>query len=146
MTRRLVWLALLFYVNLWEWGECGVTEQQAQKSREMIRSVCQPRVKITTEMADGIRQGNFPDDKVLKCYTHCVMELTGIMKKNKVNYEAALKTMEKLLSGDALEENRNSLTKCKDSAVGIKDNCEAGFLVVKCFYNNRNVNKEFPFP
>nr|AWC08423.1 odorant-binding protein 12 [Bradysia odoriphaga] len=143
MTRRLVWLALLFYVNL---GECGVTEQQAQKSREMIRSVCQPKVKIETEMADGIRQGNFPNDKALKCYTHCVMELSGIMKKNKVLYEAAMKQMEKLLSGDALEENRVSLTKCKDSAVGIKDNCEAGFVVTKCFYDNRSGKNEFKFP
>lgn len=37
------------------------------------------------------------------------------MKKNKVNYEAAMKTMEKLLSDELLEENRNGLTKCRDS-------------------------------
>nr|AWC08421.1 odorant-binding protein 10 [Bradysia odoriphaga] len=144
MTCRLVWLALLVYVNF---GECGVTFEQVQKTGEMIRSVCQPRIKISTEMIDGIRKGQFPNDKLLKCYIHCAMEMSGIMKKNKVNYEAAIKTMEKLLSDDLLEENKNGLTKCKDSANGIKDNCEAGFVLVKCIYDNRNMNRdEFPFP
>lgn len=32
-----------------------------------------------------------------------------------MNYEAAVKTMEKLLSDDLLEENKSALTKCKDS-------------------------------
>lgn len=37
------------------------------------------------------------------------------MKKNKLNYDASLKQMDKLLPDDVVEENKSALTLCKDT-------------------------------
>lgn len=64
------------------------------------------------------------------------------MKKAKVNFAAAMKQIEILLPDELKEPNRNALTICKDSTQGIKDNCEAGYALVKCLYKN---NPKFVF-
>ncbi len=92
------------------------------------------------------------------------------MKKNKLNYEAALKQMDKLLPEDIVDANKNGITACKDEgkftvwmfffdvhklihrkiqyffkffiANGIKDACEAGYVLVQCMYKN---NEKFTF-
>ncbi|KAJ6636623.1 General odorant-binding protein 72 [Pseudolycoriella hygida] len=121
--RHGIWMALLLYISV---VECGVTIEQMEKSSQMVRSVCQPKLKITDEMANGIREGKFPNDKVLKCYVHCILEMTGLMKKNKLNYDAAIKQMDMLLPDELLEDNKFAIGTCKDSANGVKDACEAG--------------------
>lgn len=64
------------------------------------------------------------------------------MKKAKVNFAAAMKQIDILLPEELKEPNKNALTLCKDSTQGIKDNCEAGYALVKCLYNN---NPKFVF-
>lgn len=39
------------------------------------------------------------------------------MKKNKLNYDAAIKQMEMLLPDDVLDENKNAITVCKDAGM-----------------------------
>lgn len=46
------------------------------------------------------------------------------MKKNKLNYDAAIKQMDMLLPDDMVDENKNSITVCKDTGMFLS----AGFL------------------
>lgn len=55
------------------------------------------------------------------------------MKKNKVNYDAAMKQFDMLLPEDYKEPYKSSLTVCKDSAAGIKDACDIALAIIKCF-------------
>lgn len=111
------------------------------------------------EMADGIRNGIIPDEKPIKCYVHCCLELTGMvcceyrnslqssslsirfvqqMKKNKINYDATIKQIDLLMPDDIKDPYKNALGMCKDSGVGIKDNCDAAYAILKCLM------KEYP--
>lgn len=83
------------------------------------------------------------------------------MKKNKLNYDAAIKQMDMLLPEELLEENKQGITVCKEAgqcnikkflhqiiniefeAVGVKEPCEAAFVLIQCMYKN---NKKFMFP
>lgn len=64
------------------------------------------------------------------------------MKKNKVNYDSAIKQFETLLPDEYREPYKMALTICKESAVGIKDNCDAALAMLKCFHAN---NPKFTF-
>lgn len=73
-----------------------------------------------------------------------------------------MKQMDLLLPDDLLEENKAALIACKDSSMlheknmfeinlfffykignGIKDPCEAAYVILQCIYKN---NKKFLFP
>lgn len=66
----------------------------------------------------------------------------GIMRKSKVNYDAAMKQFDLLLPDDMKDDYKTALTKCKDSANGEKNACEAAFKVVVCFSTE---NPKFTF-
>lgn len=89
-------------------------------------------------MADGLRNGQLPNEKPLKCYIHCCLEMTGMMKKNKINYDATLKQIDMLMPDEMKDDYRRALLNCKESGVGIKDACDAAYAILSCMF------KEFP--
>lgn len=43
---------------------------------KLMRDVCLPKFpKVSKEIADGIRQGNLPNEKDPKCYVNCILEM-----------------------------------------------------------------------
>ncbi len=43
-----------------------------------MRSVCGPKHKLSEEIMDGVKNGQFIDDnKDLKCYTLCIAQMAG---------------------------------------------------------------------
>lgn len=64
------------------------------------------------------------------------MEMMGMMKKAKVNYQATMKQVDLLIPDDLKEGYKSSITACKDSANGMKDQCEAAYTLLKCVKNN----------
>lgn len=64
------------------------------------------------------------------------------MKKNKVNYDAAMKQFDTMLPDDMKDDYKNALTACKDAAAGEKNACEAAYKFILCFQKN---NPQFAF-
>lgn len=64
------------------------------------------------------------------------------MKKNKINYDAAMKQFDALLPDELVDPFKNALTVCKDATAGEKNACEAASKFLVCFYNN---NPNFTF-
>lgn len=42
------------------------TKEQMDKAGAMMRSVCQPKFKVPDDVADNIKNGQFPEDKNAK--------------------------------------------------------------------------------
>ncbi|XP_053951183.1 general odorant-binding protein 19a-like [Anastrepha ludens] len=122
----------------------GATEEQMIAAGKLMRDVCLPKFsKVSTEVADGIKLGNVPDTKDVKCYINCVMEMMQTMKKGKFLLESSLKQVDLLMPDDYKDEYRNGLTNCKDAANGIKNNCDASYALLICM---RDQIKKFMFP
>ena len=52
------------------------TEDQMFAAGGLMRDVCLPKFpKVTKEIADGIREGNLPNEKDPKCYVNCILEM-----------------------------------------------------------------------
>lgn len=64
------------------------------------------------------------------------------MKKNKINFEGAMKQFDALLPDEYVEPFKSALTICKDAANGEKNACEAAYKFLHCFYDN---NPKFTF-
>lgn len=58
------------------------------------------------------------------------------MKKNKINYDAAMKQFDTLLPDNMRDPYKEALTKCKDVAGGEKNPCEVAYKLIMCFRNN----------
>ncbi|XP_053951184.1 general odorant-binding protein 19a-like [Anastrepha ludens] len=112
---------------------------------KLMRDVCLPRFpKISIELADQLRDGNIPDNnKDVKCYINCVLEMMQTMKKGKFLYEASLKQVDLILPDNYKDDYRAGLMKCKDASVGIKNNCESAYTILKCL---RGEITKFIFP
>lgn len=65
-----------------------------------------------------------------------------MMRKSKVNFDAAMKQFDLLLPDSMRDDYKEALTKCKDSTGGEKNACEAAYKLVVCFSEN---NPKFTF-
>jgi hypothetical protein len=65
------------------------------------------------------------------------------MKKGKIQYDAVMKSIDTMLPDELQDDTRRALEVCKTTAVGIKDNCEASFRLMKCIFKE---NPKFFFP
>ncbi|XP_030381612.1 general odorant-binding protein 19a [Scaptodrosophila lebanonensis] len=141
-------LSVCFAVSLWllrmPMSRAGATEEQMYAAGKMMRQVCLPKFpKITEEVADGIRNGVIPDDKDVKCYVNCIMEMMQTIKKGKFLYESTLKQVDIMMPDNYKDEYRQGVNLCKDAAVGIKNNCDAAYTLLICL---KGKIKVFVFP
>lgn len=113
------------------------------KTAKLMRSVCQPKFTVSDEMISDVLNGVFAENKQLKCYMNCLLEMMQVMKKGKLSMEAAKKQVELLLPESYKPDYRNGMELCKNSADGLKDKCEMSFAAIKCLFHN---NPKFIFP
>ncbi|XP_039431575.1 general odorant-binding protein 72-like [Culex pipiens pallens] len=138
-------LALLVWIAVWSTGkvEGKATVEQMMKTGEMIRSVCIGKAKANEELVNQLKESKFPDAMEVKCYVNCALEMMQAMKKGKLNYDAMLKQIDTIMPDELAEPMRNAVNVCRNSADGIKNNCEASYAVAKCISKN---NPKFVFP
>lgn len=51
------------------------TMEQMAKASEMMRGVCIGKTKAPMDLVDGLGRGEFAENKDLKCYANCVLEM-----------------------------------------------------------------------
>lgn len=92
-----------------------MNHEQMKKTTTMFRSICQPKFKISDELINGMRIGNYPDDRVLKCYCNCMLDISLITKKGKLMYDIAKKQIEAMIPIDMEDDYMKALDFCKDT-------------------------------
>jgi PBP/GOBP family len=100
----------------------AVTMEQMDKAAALIGEICLKKFKPSAELRAGLHKGEYPNDRELKCYVNCVMEMLQTMKKGKVNYDSALKQIDVMLPDEMKEPTRKSLEACKNSGKWINVN------------------------
>ncbi|XP_058817472.1 uncharacterized protein LOC131680778 [Topomyia yanbarensis] len=116
--------------------ESKSTMEQMAKASEMMRNVCIGKFKATVEQVDALGRGEFADTKEIKCYVNCVLEMMQAIRKGKVNADAAIKQIDMLIPPEIGEPTKVAFDSCRNSADGIKNNCDAAFALVKCLHQN----------
>lgn len=100
-------------------------------------------VQLSTEFADMIKGQQFPDERELKCYVNCVLEMMRVSKKGKLLYDAGLKQINTMLPENMRADYVAALDACREAGKGLKDNCDAAYEMIQCFMQN---NPVFIFP
>ncbi|EAT48980.1 AAEL000073-PA [Aedes aegypti] len=115
-------------------SESKSTMEQLAKASEMMRGVCVGKTKAPLDLIDGLGRGEFVENKDLKCYANCVLEMMQAMRKGKVNADSAIKQVDLLIPPEIGEPTKKAFDMCRNSADGIKNNCEAAWALVKCLH------------
>ncbi|XP_055606332.1 general odorant-binding protein 72-like [Uranotaenia lowii] len=116
--------------------ECKGTAEQMAKAAEMMRSVCMGKVKVPLDHVEALGRGEFPDSKDAMCFANCVLETMQAMRKGKVYADQAIRSSDMLLPPEIGEPTKAAFDTCRDSADGIKNNCEAAYALLKCLHKN----------
>lgn len=57
-----------------------ITLEQMQQASEPIRMVCIQKTKVSEELLANLRAGKLDDQKELKCYVNCVIEMMQMVR------------------------------------------------------------------
>ncbi|XP_031634692.1 uncharacterized protein LOC116347992 [Contarinia nasturtii] len=125
-----IFFYFLIFLSLFYATSAAVTEAQMAETRTMLRNVCKPKSKLADDVIDKMSDKVFPTDKASKCFIQCILENMGMMRKSKIQYEAAMKQFDLLLPDSMKEGWKGALTACKDSSQGEKNPCEAAYKLV----------------
>ncbi|XP_059618207.1 general odorant-binding protein 72-like isoform X2 [Phlebotomus argentipes] len=119
-------------------------EDPMKQAAQLVRQSCQPKTKVTTEAIEGVNKRIFPDnDKSIKCYLNCVLEMGQTMKRGKVIYKQAVQQIKQFVPENQKESALYALDMCKDAPNGQKDPCEAAYTLAKCLLQH-NPSGSFP--
>nr|QGW50684.1 odorant-binding protein 20 [Propsilocerus akamusi] len=99
---------------------------EMQQAAEPVRMVCIKKSKVTEDSLTNMRS-----------------EMMQTMKKGKLMYDAVMKSIDTMLPDELKDDTKRAIEMCKDSSVGIKDNCDAAFTLLKCILKE---NPSFFFP
>jgi hypothetical protein len=78
MSRSLVFS---FLIALCDVNCAKITIEQMQQAAEPVRLVCIQKSKVSEEALANIRAGRLEDQKELKCYVNCVLEMMQMVRK-----------------------------------------------------------------
>nr|QGW50689.1 odorant-binding protein 25 [Propsilocerus akamusi] len=124
----------------------AMTMAQMEKTMQTMRSICGPKNKVSNELIDGLKRGEFLDDnKDLKCYTLCVAQMAGTLsKRNEISAQKMLSQIENLMPVEVKYHMQKAFEACKDVQNSYTKPCDRTFFIAKCMYEF-NPNK-FIFP
>lgn len=75
-------LGFVFLITLSNVNCAKITLEQMQQASEPVRMVCIQKTKVSEEMLASLRAGKLEDQKQLKCYVNCVLEMMQTVSKN----------------------------------------------------------------
>ncbi|XP_055696847.1 general odorant-binding protein 72-like [Phlebotomus papatasi] len=139
MIRLIILLIILF--NQIFCSFCA--DDPMKRAEQLVRRTCQPKTKATDEAIKAINERNFPEEKSIKCYLNCVLEMGQTIKRGKVTYKQALTQINQFVPENQRQAAISALDKCKDEPNGQKDPCEAAYVLAKCLLLN-NPKGRFP--
>ncbi|PNF17926.1 hypothetical protein B7P43_G02247 [Cryptotermes secundus] len=116
-------------------ASAAMTQAQLKQGMKVIRNTCQQKSGASTELLNGIKEGQFPEDRNLKCYMKCVMGMTQSMKNGKVTTDAALAHMKRMLPSDMRDRVLGAIERCRHAGEDLVDACDIAFVATKCTYD-----------
>lgn len=79
-ARSLIFISLFAICQV----NCAkITIEQMQQASEPIRMVCIQKSKVSEDVLLNMRAGKLDDQKELKCYVNCVLEMMQVVRKTK---------------------------------------------------------------
>jgi PBP/GOBP family len=78
ISRSLIFTFLIALCNV---NGAKITLEQMQQATEPIRLVCMQKSKVSEDALATLRAGKLEDQKELKCYVNCVLEMMQTVRK-----------------------------------------------------------------
>ncbi|KAK2586404.1 hypothetical protein KPH14_010689 [Odynerus spinipes] len=113
--------------------EGAMSLEQMRKTAMGIRNSCITKTGATAELVDGMKSGQFPEDRNLQCYTQCVMKAIRTFKNGKIDVDMVVKQVDMMMPTELQEGMKITARKC-GSLEPSDDVCITAFNYVKCNY------------
>ncbi|XP_032687759.1 general odorant-binding protein 72 [Odontomachus brunneus] len=140
---RALLCALVIALVVVNQANAAMTMEQIEKTMATMRNNCASKVNADIDIVLGIQKGEFPDDRPLKCYTHCIMKMMRTFKNGRIDDVMMIKQLDMMIPPDLAVFLKQSTTACAaEPPTG--DDCETCFNFVKCSYNKDSEHFFFP--
>ncbi|XP_055299399.1 general odorant-binding protein lush-like isoform X2 [Sitodiplosis mosellana] len=136
VTKLVFVLVAILLVQI-DLANTALTMKQFEKTLEVFRNACLPKSGAAVEAVDALKKGVFPDDdKSLKCYVYCVIEMGGVLSRKKEVIDAKMETQARVILPPELQEFAlKGWENCRTVPKQYKDHCDRIYYTVKCTYN-----------
>lgn len=74
-------LSLIFLIALCNVNCAKLTIEQMQQAAEPVRMMCIQKTKVSEDVLANMKAGKLEDQKELKCYVNCVLEMMQTVRK-----------------------------------------------------------------
>ncbi|XP_057328685.1 general odorant-binding protein lush-like [Microplitis mediator] len=124
--------------------EAVMTVEQIQNMVKPLGKSCASKVGLSPELQEAHRNGQFPEDRTLMCYLHCLGKLTkNIDKNNNIDVEGKIKQLKMALPEELIPSSINAYNTCFLKATS-EDPCEKSYQFAKCYYETDAKTYFFP--
>lgn len=82
MRRVSTSLFILLFVFLHNANCVKITLEQMKQAAEPVKLVCIPKTKVSEDALAGLKEGKLTEQKELKCYINCVLEMMQTVSEN----------------------------------------------------------------
>ncbi|XP_076237938.1 odorant binding protein 5 [Calliopsis andreniformis] len=105
----------------------AVSKEQMEKLARSMRNSCLQKIDTTEEKVLAMRQGEFPEDENLACYTNCIMKAMRTYKNGVLDINMILKQIDASMPPDLSPRVKATVRACQ----GIKGekNVQSNFLL-----------------
>ncbi|XP_066583844.1 uncharacterized protein [Prorops nasuta] len=131
MAARWAFLSLILVSVVLEQGECAMSREQMEKASKGFRNNCISKTGADPAAVNGIREGNFPDDPNLKCYTYCIMKTLKSINDMTPDEDMLMKQVDIFMPEELQPRMKAVISKCIPEAVG-SEKCEVAYAYIKC--------------
>uniref|UniRef100_A0A7G3AAA4 Putative odorant binding protein n=1 Tax=Lutzomyia longipalpis TaxID=7200 RepID=A0A7G3AAA4_LUTLO len=118
---------------------CAMTMKQIQNTMDVIRNACTAKYpNLDPNIRDNVKNGQFVDDnKDLRCYTLCVVEMAGTTnRKKQMDYQKIMQQIDSMLPANMRQPAKAVVEVCKNVKDDYKDICDKAYFTTKCAYES----------
>nr|AIU64828.1 putative odorant-binding protein 1 [Dichelops melacanthus] len=132
--EKAVGIFLVFFMAcaLIEESNAAMSEAQMKNAMKTLRNMCMPKSGVSKEALASMKEGNFDDDdRKLKCYLGCIMNMMQVVKNGKISMTMVKNQITKMVDptwGAKLVATFESCSNVEGS-----DNCDLAYISESVF-------------
>nr|XP_033327806.1 general odorant-binding protein 99b-like [Megalopta genalis] len=112
----------------------AISVEQFEKMAAAMRRNCVQKSETTEELVMGLKQGEFPDDQNLSCYTFCILKSLNSYKNGGIDGKMIVRQMD-VMPIESLPRFKAAIKSCLAQEFNEPDECSLTYRFTKCVYD-----------
>ncbi|XP_078041982.1 odorant binding protein 5 [Augochlora pura] len=134
MNGKYLLLGFTVALVVFEPVHSAIAPEQFEKMVAAMRRSCVQKSQTTEELVLGLREGQFPEDPNLACYTFCILKSLNSYKNGGIDGKMIVRQMD-VMPLETLPRFKAAIKSCLAQEFNEPDDCSMTYRYTKCVYD-----------